>query len=111
MSYTFFLTHFPKMRSISASSSDLDESLDELEDWLLLEEEYASGGARGLNISSKALSSQLGKARTSECPEVMTKLWKECITWATQSQQIHWTLACNGEAYLQSKKQWKIAIS
>ena len=28
-----------------------------------------------------------------ECPEVMTMLWKECITWATQSWQIHRTLA------------------
>ena len=60
----FFLAHFPKMRSISASSSELDESLDELDDWLLLEDESASEGAPGLNISSKALSSQLRKAGT-----------------------------------------------
>ena len=46
------------------ASSELDESLDELDDWLLLEDESASGGAPGLNISSKALSSQLRKART-----------------------------------------------
>ena len=52
------------MRSISASSSELHESLDELDDWLLLEDESASGGAPGLNISSKALSVQLRKAGT-----------------------------------------------
>ena len=32
------------MRSISASSSKLDESFDELGDWVLLEDEFASGG-------------------------------------------------------------------
>ena len=39
-------------------------------------------------------------------------LWKECITWATQSRQIHRTLAAAIHATVrhtsQNKKQWKL---
>ena len=90
----FLLKHFPKMHSISASSSELDESFDELEDWLLLEDESASGGLPGSLLQSIVITTQKStNLQRPECPEVMTMLWKQCITWATQSQQIHWTLA------------------
>ena len=82
------------MRSISVSSSELDESLDELEDWLLLEDESASGGAPGSLLQSSVITTQKStNVQRPECPEVMTMLWKECITWATQSRQIYRTLA------------------
>ena len=59
-----FFTHFSKMHSISASSSELDESLDQLEDRLLQEDECASGGAPGWSISSKTLSLKLTQVGT-----------------------------------------------
>ena len=37
-------------------------------------------------------------------PDVMTMLWKECITWATQSRHIHWTLAAAIHAMVSSGK-------
>eukprot|EP00670_Eutreptiella_braarudii_P028034 CAMPEP_0174383654 /NCGR_PEP_ID=MMETSP0811_2-20130205/125392_1 /TAXON_ID=73025 ORGANISM="Eutreptiella gymnastica-like, Strain CCMP1594" /NCGR_SAMPLE_ID=MMETSP0811_2 /ASSEMBLY_ACC=CAM_ASM_000667 /LENGTH=54 /DNA_ID=CAMNT_0015537337 /DNA_START=54 /DNA_END=218 /DNA_ORIENTATION=+ len=50
------------MSPISASSSELNESLNEMDD--KLEDESAAGGLPSLNISSKALSSQLRNAGT-----------------------------------------------